>query len=165
MMYKILIKFILIFLFLINIAYSEIIKKVEVKGNQRISEETILVLSDIKIGKEFSSDNLNTALKKLYETDFFSKINPILDKKKFYTVKVWSQDQRIAKKISNKLQVQLFEAGYKVSQRQKQLESIDSYEKTCNAGSKSTDNIHILLNESNRAKLAICNKGGWKWIS
>ena len=56
-MYKILIKFIIIFLFLINFAYSEIIKKVEIKGNQRISEGTILVLSDIKIGKDFLKDS------------------------------------------------------------------------------------------------------------
>ncbi len=74
-MYKILIKFIIIFLFLINFAYPEIIKKVEIKGNQRISKKTILVLSDIKIGKDFTDETLNISLKKLYESDFFNKIN------------------------------------------------------------------------------------------
>ena len=74
-MRKILIKFFLIFLFLTINSYSEIIKNFEVSGNQRISKETILVLSDIKIGKDFTNDSLNIALKKLYETDFFSKIN------------------------------------------------------------------------------------------
>ena len=48
---KILIKFFLIFLFLTINSYSEIIKNLEVSGNQRISKETIFVLSDIKIGK------------------------------------------------------------------------------------------------------------------
>ncbi len=74
-MSKILIKFFLIFMFLTINSYSEIIKNLEVSGNQRISKETILVLSDIKIGKDFTNDSLNIALKKLYETDFFSKIN------------------------------------------------------------------------------------------
>ncbi len=55
-------------------SYAEIIKNLEIKGNQRISIETILVLSDIKIGKNFTDDTLNNALKKLYETDFFSDI-------------------------------------------------------------------------------------------
>ena len=61
---KILIKFFLIFLFLTINSYSEIIKNLEVSGNQRISKETILVLSDIKIGKDFTNDSLNIALKK-----------------------------------------------------------------------------------------------------
>ena len=78
-MYKILIKFILIFLFLTKITYSEIIKKVEVKGNQRISKETIQVLGKIKIGENFTNNSLNESLKELYETDFFSQIKIDLD--------------------------------------------------------------------------------------
>ena len=73
-MTRILIKIFLIFLFLSMNSYAEIIKNLEIKGNQRISIETILVLSDIKIGKNFTDDTLNNALKKLYETDFFSDI-------------------------------------------------------------------------------------------
>ena len=78
-MYKILIKFILIFLFLSKNTYSEIIKKVEINGNQRISKETIQVLGKIKTGENFSNNSLNEALKELYKTDFFSEIQIDLD--------------------------------------------------------------------------------------
>ena len=79
-MYKILIKFILIFLFLTKITYSEIIKKIEVIGNQRISKETIQVLGKIKTGENFTNNSLNETLKELYKTDFFSEIKIYLDK-------------------------------------------------------------------------------------
>jgi hypothetical protein len=100
----------------------------------------------------------------LVSSDFLKQLNPILEKKKIYTIRVWSENQRIAKKISTKVQVQLFEAGYKVKQKQRQLDSLSSYEKSCKKGQTQVENIHILLNDTNKAKLAICNKGGWKWI-
>ena len=78
-MYKILIKITVIFLFLTKSTYSEIIKKVEVNGNQRISKETIQVLGKIKTGENFSNNSLNETLKELYKTDFFSEIKIDLD--------------------------------------------------------------------------------------
>ena len=65
---------ILFFLFIIN-GYAEIISNVVVDGNKRISKETIIVLGDIKIGKNFNPDDLNYSLKKLYETNFFNDVN------------------------------------------------------------------------------------------
>jgi len=97
-------------------------------------------------------------------SDFFAQLSPILKKKKIYTIRVWTDDQRVANKITTKLQVQLFEAGYQVKQKQRQLDSLASYEKSCKKGQSNSDNIHILLNNTNKAKLAICNNGGWKWI-
>ena len=78
-MYKILIKITVIFLFLTKITYSEIIKKLEINGNQRISKETIQVLGKIKTGENFSNNSLNETLKELYKTDFFSEIKIDLD--------------------------------------------------------------------------------------
>ena len=78
-MYKILIKITVIFLFLTKSTYSEIIKKVEINGNQRISKETIQVLGKIKTGENFSNNSLNETLKELYKTDFFSEIKIDLD--------------------------------------------------------------------------------------
>ena len=78
-MYKILIKITVIFLFLTKITYSEIIKKLEINGNKRISKETIQVLGKIKIGENFTNNSLNEALKELYKTDFFSDIKIDLD--------------------------------------------------------------------------------------
>ena len=100
----------------------------------------------------------------LITSDFFAQLSPILKKKKIYTIRVWTDDQRVANKITTKLQVQLFEAGYQVKQKQRQLDSLSSYEKSCKKGQANSDNIHILLNNTNKAKMAICNNGGWKWI-
>ena len=73
-MIRFLIKFSMItFLFLSN-SYSEIIKKIEISGNQRISLETILVLGNISINKNFEDKDLNKSLRELYNTNFFSNI-------------------------------------------------------------------------------------------
>lgn len=58
-----------------NYAYSEVIKDIEINGNKRISDETILVFSGIKSNKEInSSDDLNKILKDLYNTNYFSDV-------------------------------------------------------------------------------------------
>ena len=55
-------------------ASAEALKKVKISGNKRISKETILVLGDISIGNELTTESLNNSLKKLYDTNFFSDI-------------------------------------------------------------------------------------------
>ena len=35
-------------------SYSEVVKDVEIKGNDRISKETIIVLGDISVGKDYN---------------------------------------------------------------------------------------------------------------
>ena len=65
--------FIFLFLFSFN-SYSEIVKKIELKGNQRISLETIVIFADIIIDKDYQSSDINLLIKKLYETTFFSDI-------------------------------------------------------------------------------------------
>jgi outer membrane protein insertion porin family len=64
-------------LFLFSLS-AEIIQKVETKGNQRISSETIIVYGNINIGKNYSEFELNKILKDLYETDFFENVSIIL---------------------------------------------------------------------------------------
>jgi outer membrane protein insertion porin family len=64
---------IFLFLFFSN-AFAEVIKKVDVSGNKRISNDTVLVLSDISIGQNFESTDLNNSLKKLYDSNFFKDI-------------------------------------------------------------------------------------------
>ena len=64
-----------VFLFLNTKSYSEIVDKVIVKGNERISLETILIFGDINIGQDYEAADLNLIIKKLYETTFFSNIS------------------------------------------------------------------------------------------
>ena len=72
---KIFFIFILFFLAFSAKSYSEIVTKVEAKGNERISLETIVIFGDITIGKNYESSDINLLIKKLYETTFFSNIS------------------------------------------------------------------------------------------
>ena len=54
--------------------YAEIVKKVEVNGNERISLETIVIYGDISIGNNYESNDINLLIIKLYHTTFFSDI-------------------------------------------------------------------------------------------
>ena len=66
--------FLIIFL-ISNIAKSDIIKSIEVIGNDRISNEIVILFSELKIENEYSSNDLNDAIKKLYETKYFKNIS------------------------------------------------------------------------------------------
>ena len=61
-MIKILIKFFIIFYFLFSTTYAEIVKKFEISGNQRISDETIIIFSEIKINEEIDKSKLNNII-------------------------------------------------------------------------------------------------------
>ena len=68
--------FIILFFVLLNgNSYSDVIEKVEIKGNERISKETIIVFGDISVGKDYSASDVNSLIKKLYSTSFFSDIS------------------------------------------------------------------------------------------
>ena len=56
-------------------SYAEIVSKVEVKGNQRITLETIKIFGDIKTGEDYDESDISLLIKKLYETNFFSNIS------------------------------------------------------------------------------------------
>ena len=69
-----LLKSLFILFWLTTTAYSEEIKKIEITGNNRISNETIAVFGDIELNKDYSEKEVNELIKKLYDTDFFSNI-------------------------------------------------------------------------------------------
>jgi len=56
-------------------SYSEIVKKIDIQGNKRISSETIVIFGDISLGKNYEEKDINQLIKKLYETTFFSNIS------------------------------------------------------------------------------------------
>ncbi len=72
---RLLSKLILSIFFLISTANAEFLKKIEVNGNKRISNESIIIFSDLKTNENVSKSNLDTALKNLYKTNFFSNIS------------------------------------------------------------------------------------------
>ena len=72
-------KIIVFIFFLTSYANSEVIKKVNVINNERISLETILVFSNIEIGKNYNLNELDQIIKDLYNTNFFSNVSLKLD--------------------------------------------------------------------------------------
>ena len=69
----------LFLLFLSPNAHSEVVKKVETIGNERISSETIMVFGDVVVGNNYESSDINLLIKKLYESNFFSNISVKLE--------------------------------------------------------------------------------------
>ena len=72
-------KIYLIVFFLITSASAEIIKTIDINGNKRISNESIIIFSELKRNVEFSKSDLDAAIKNLYKTNFFSNINMSFD--------------------------------------------------------------------------------------
>ena len=56
-------------------ANSDVVKNIEVKNNNRVSKDTILIFSKIDIGKDYSENDLNIIIEDLYKTDFFSNVS------------------------------------------------------------------------------------------
>ena len=74
----------LFFFLLINIlitsnSYSEILKKINVSGNDRVSKETVIMFSKLNIGDDIKNEDLNNVLKNLYYTDYFKNVTINLD--------------------------------------------------------------------------------------
>ena len=76
------IKFIAVFFFsyiaLLSNSFAEVIKKIEILGNERISIETIEMFSATSINENLDQNDLNDLLKRLYDTNFFDNVSIIL---------------------------------------------------------------------------------------
>ena len=73
-MFRFFIQFILLSIFLIFPSYSKNYEKIIIKGNERISNETILVFSEIQDNKSLDENSINEILKKLYKSGFFKDV-------------------------------------------------------------------------------------------
>ena len=72
-MFKFFIQLILLSIFLTFSTYSKNYEKIIVNGNDRISNETILVFSEIQDNKSLDENSINEILKKLYKIWFFQR--------------------------------------------------------------------------------------------
>ena len=73
-MFKFFFQFILLSIFLTFSTYSKNYEKIIVNGNERISNETILIFSDIPENKSLDENSTNKILKKLYKSGFFKDV-------------------------------------------------------------------------------------------
>ncbi len=58
-----------------KLVFSEIIKKIEVSGNDRLAKETVILFSELGVNDNINSNDLNNIFKKLFDTDYFKDIN------------------------------------------------------------------------------------------
>ena len=73
------IKFTLIFTFFLFLSATsleaEVVNKIEIKGNKRISDETVKVYGSISLGKDLSKSDVDKILQNLYSTEFFKNVS------------------------------------------------------------------------------------------
>ena len=65
----------LLFIFHKTLLNAEIIKKVQITGNKRVSNETVMIYGEININKNYTEQDINSVLKNLYKTNFFENVN------------------------------------------------------------------------------------------
>ena len=73
--YKINLFLVFFFFLFIQTLRAEIVKEINIEGNQRISIETIRMFADVSINEDLSENDLNEILKKLYQTNFFDLVS------------------------------------------------------------------------------------------
>ena len=74
-------KFILFFFlstFFATQSFAEVVKKINISGNERVSVETIKIYGKIDLNSDYSEKDLNNILNNLYSTNFFEDVQVIL---------------------------------------------------------------------------------------
>ena len=65
----------IVFLFLLtNTAFAKNLDKIKIIGNERISDETIIMFSSVSKIQNLKEVDLNNIIKNLYETNYFESI-------------------------------------------------------------------------------------------
>ena len=77
--YKTYIFIIILFFSKLTLSFAENVKSINITGNERLSNETILLFSEIDISNDLNVNDLNEATKKLYQTDYFEDIKMLID--------------------------------------------------------------------------------------
>ena len=72
---KLFIKIVVFFFFFSSLVKAETLQKFDISGNKRISDQTIIIFSELKINEEITKRKLDKVIKKLYQTNFFRNIN------------------------------------------------------------------------------------------
>ena len=66
--------YLLLFNFVITLTNAEIIRDIKLENNKRVGKESILAFGNIKLGNDYSEEDINQILFNLYDTNFFSNI-------------------------------------------------------------------------------------------
>ena len=80
-MFKFISKFFILFFLLTDLAKTEEFNNILINGNDRVSDETILVFSDISNKNFLDENSINDVLIKLYDSGFFKNISIVIKNK------------------------------------------------------------------------------------
>ena len=80
-MFKLVIQLLIFTLFVNFSVYSNNYEKVIVNGNERISQETILVFSELPSDNNLDENSINDILKRIYESGFFKDVTVKIENK------------------------------------------------------------------------------------
>ena len=64
----------ILFLNFISFSNAEVIKNIEITGNERIPNETIKMFTGVNVGEDVNENQLNDILKKIYNSNFFNDV-------------------------------------------------------------------------------------------
>ncbi len=107
----------ILLVFLFGPVYGDVVKKIDVYGNERVSKDTIIMFSSIKVDEKINQKILNNSLKLLYETNFFEDVsfsfennilkinvieNPIINNISFEGIKSNTIKENISKNLKLK---------------------------------------------------------------
>ena len=90
--------FILIFLFLSFNLSAEIVKKIDVQGNERISKETIKVYGNITLNNNYSTENISKNIAKVEnEQNQYLRVPTLQLVKCGRNLPIWGRERSLAK--------------------------------------------------------------------
>ena len=73
-MFKLILQLIFFSILLVSSTNSKNYEQIVINGNERVSNETILVFSEVTVDKILDENSLNQILKRLYNSGFFSNV-------------------------------------------------------------------------------------------
>ena len=172
-------KILTIFLFLsfinVNKVLSDIISKIEINGNDRISDETIELFSEVSVNDNINKNIINDILKNLYKTNFFKDVkisfnnnvllidvveNPIIEKIEYRGIKANKILDALQENALIKSRNALNEIVLKdeKSRLQNVLKNLGYYEATLEIFSEQKNNLVNLIFEFNLGEKAKIKK-------
>ena len=140
--FKLIIISLFVFTLSINNLKAEAVNKIIVEGNNRVSPDTIIMFSGVSINDDLSENNLNQALKQLYESNFFELVS----------VKIENNVLRIIVKEYPIIQNVVYE-GVKSS------EMLEEIKKEVNLKSRSSFNEILLIKDKDNIAGKLKNLG------
>ena len=67
--------YLILFFFFNNLSKAEIIKEFQIIGNDRVSDQTVIMFSKLEVGDQVDNNSLNLALKEIFSTNYFKDVS------------------------------------------------------------------------------------------